>query len=62
MASPAAFLSASVPGPSPPANIFSSDLMKWPLVHSSMRPTRSVVEMEGVRLTTRKRSAALTKR
>ena len=62
IASPVARRSASVPGPSAPARVRSSERMKWLLVHSSMRPTRSVVEMLGVRLTTLKRSAALTKR
>lgn len=55
MASPSALLSASLPWPSCPSSLLRSDLMKWVRVQSSMRPTRSVVEMDGVRLTTLKR-------
>lgn len=62
MAPPSALRSLSLPWPSSPESVFRRDLMKWVRVHSSMRPTRSVVEMEGVRLTTLKRPACLTKR
>src|ERR1700761_7627734 len=62
MSSPLALRSNSPPGPSSPTSTFSKDLIKCDLVHSSIRPTRSVVEIPGVRLTILKRPAALTNR